>query len=163
MNEQQINESFQLAKLIQDNLKKIGIWTGIRLARNKNNQSHFELVDNDSGRIYHVKFSREPFRAFGHYFNEFKGELGDSLNVEYINRLQDWDLVIFTYPNKAYIVRVDKIRKLNLLRVTKDGETTISFPLESCMNFQDFLALESCREKLFSLEKSCISSDTTTS
>ena len=59
----------------------------------------------DRPNIYCI-YKREFYRTFGKEYHEFKGQLGDSINKEALDRAinMNCELILFIYPSTTYII-----------------------------------------------------------
>jgi len=98
-----------------------------------NKGKHRDLIEKMTGIIHHVKFAREPFRAFGYYFPQFKGLQGESLNADILRKLPEDSVLWFALSDGLYNVRIGDFLSEDLTRTIRKNNyetTTYSYPLE---------------------------------
>ena len=98
---------------------------------------HIELISKHNHRVHYVKYSKEPFRQFGFFFPEYRGDVGDSLDDDVIQNLGYRDTIYFAYPDKICRVEVRDFIKPKLTRKTKRGVITWSFPIGLMETFME--------------------------
>lgn len=125
--------AFVVAKLLRD----IGFEIGKHKTHFNTNGNHFELVNQRSGKIYHIKFAREFFLSFGKIFRQYDGEVGDTLDEIILKDLKDNDELIFAYPTMIYCISVEKFREFALSRTNdRDKDVkTLSIPISKLERF----------------------------
>ena len=137
----EIKNAIEAGNFIQKILTDNGIKTEWQYDKHKYG-THINLIDTERNQIHHIKFVREPFRYFGKYFPQYKGELGDSLEENFVDSLRDDDWIYFCYPNKILRVKKKDFIKPQLWRDTNHGAKTCSFPLYAMDVFPDDMLKE---------------------
>ncbi len=120
----------EAAGCVRDILEQTDIQIEEMIHTNKG--KHRDLIEKMTGIIHHVKFAREPFRAFGYYFPEFKGLQGESLNADIVHKLPPDSLLWFVLSDSLYNVRIADFLSEDLTRTIRKNnyETmTYSYPL----------------------------------
>jgi len=131
-----ISNSVDAAKLITEELHESGIEVERQFTHHTKQGAHVNLIDKKSGQVHHVKFSKEPFYAFGRIF-DYGDMQGDSLDEKVVDSLKDDDRLYFAYPTKIYTCSLKDFTSWNLWRDTKHGTKTCSYAL-TCVNLVGF-------------------------
>lgn len=97
---------------------------------------HIRLIDQNTGIVFHVKYSQQHFKKFGQFFPEHgKGE-GESISTEVMKQLRDNDLVFFGGPNGILKIFAGDIREKGVCRDNeKYADSTYSVGIEFCEEY----------------------------
>ena len=114
---------------IQAKLREQGIETERVHTHHTRDGIHINLIEKNTNKTHHVKFSKEPFHAFGYFFKAWKGEKGDSLDDSVLETLQDTDVLYFAYPDKILKTEKERFVQPKLYRKNNKGILTCSFAL----------------------------------
>ena len=93
---------------------------------------HVNLIEKDGLKkiTHHVKFSREHFHAFGHYFPKWDGQEGESLNKNIIFGLPSNSIIYIALPNEIKMMSVKDWKDYNLVWTTKSGAELYTVPYD---------------------------------
>lgn len=92
--------------------------------------AHFFYKDN-SGRKHYIKFDRENFMSFGQQFREYNCTIGETIDKEVLDSLEDNDIIYFAKPDRVYFIKVKTIRDSCRDRINDtDKSQTVSFPIK---------------------------------
>jgi hypothetical protein len=94
--------------------------------------THAQFRDDKNGITYWCKFDRENFTSYGRQFREHKDTVGETINKDIIDYLEDKDFIIIGKPTAIYIVSVKEIKDVGRDRMNDadKGLQTISFPVQ---------------------------------
>ena len=111
----------------------------VRLHHNPTEKSlHMNLIEEQSDgktRIHHVKFTRRHYETFGFKFPRYSGQMGESINKEIIDTLQENAIIYFVMPDSIW-----KITRKDMLECdcqwTPEHRTPVySIPLSALTEF----------------------------
>jgi len=93
--------------------------------------SHFYYVNAVTKKKYWIKKVHKPFITFGMQFKEYSGQVGETLDKEVLDMLDDRDTVYFAYDNAIYYVDVETFREYarNRPNDADGGIQTVSIPI----------------------------------
>lgn len=94
--------------------------------------THAQFRDQKNGIVYWCKYDRENFTSFGRQFREHKDTVGETLDKEIIDYLEEKDFIVIGKPTAIYIVSVKEIKDVGRDRMNDadKGIQTISFPVQ---------------------------------
>jgi len=133
----QINSAKDAASLVERVLASLNIETHKHPIHHNKSGTHIYLKNVKTGKVYHIKFAREPFITFGYIFRQHKGKVGETLDKEVVDSLQEFDELIFAYPHAIYCCSVGKFREHALQRVNDadNYKVTLSVPIDILDSF----------------------------
>ena len=77
---------------------------------------------------HHVKFSKEHFHAFGHFFKKWEGQEGESINKNILLGLPSNTLIYIALPDEIKMMSLKDWLEYNLLWTTKSGAELYTIP-----------------------------------
>ena len=86
---------------------------------------------------HHVKFSREHFHAFGHYFPKWEGQEGESLNKNILFGLPSNSIIYIALPDEIKMMSVKDWKDYNLGWTTKSGAELYTIPYDDMEFFYE--------------------------
>lgn len=94
--------------------------------------THAQFRDQKNGIVYWCKYDRENFTSFGRQFREHKDTVGETLDKEIIDYLEDKDFIVIGKPTAIYFASVKEIKEVGRDRMNDadKGIQTISFPVQ---------------------------------
>jgi len=95
---------------------------------------HIDLIEkNKEGfkiKTHHVKFSKNTFHAFGHYFPKWKDQEGETLNDQVIKRLPDDTVLYFGYQDEIRTMTLKYFKSYGLTRIAKNNQLLHHVPFD---------------------------------
>lgn len=127
----------QAASLIERKLANMGIDTHKHPTARHENGKHVYLKNRKDFVTYYIKFATAPFLKFGDYFRQYKGQVGDSMNQDRINELQDNDVLFFAQPHYIYYCSVAHFKEFALVRPNdkSQGKLVMSIAISKLERF----------------------------
>ena len=98
---------------------------------------HINLIEKDGLKkiTHHVKFSREHFHAFGHFFKKWDGQEGESLNKNSLLGLPSTSLIYIALPDEIKMMPAKDWIEYNLVWTTKSGAELYTIPYDDMTYF----------------------------
>ena len=98
---------------------------------------HINLIEKDGLKkiTHHVKFSREHFHAFGHFFKKWDGQEGESLNKNILLGLPSTSIIYIALPDEIKMMSLKDWLEYNLLWTTKSGAELYTIPYDDMEYF----------------------------
>ena len=96
---------------------------------------HVNLLDIDSNITHHVKFSREHFHAFGHFWKKWEGQEGESINKNILLGLPSNSIIYIALPDEIKMMSLKDWLDYNLLWTTKSGAELYTIPYDDMKYF----------------------------
>ena len=98
---------------------------------------HINLIEKDGLKkiTHHVKFSREHFHAFGHYFPKWENQDGESINKNILLGLPSNTLIYIALPDEIKMMSLKDWLEYNLLWTTKSGAELYTIPYDDMEYF----------------------------
>ena len=98
---------------------------------------HINLIEKDGLKkiTHHVKFSREHFHAFGHFFKKWDGQEGESLNKNILLGLPSTSLIYIALPDEIKMMSAKDWIEYNLVWTTKSGAELYTIPYDDMTYF----------------------------
>jgi len=94
------------------------------------NGNHVRLVEQKTGKKFHIKFARQTFVSFGRYFLDGSDkQQGESINSESVQDLDRDDVIFFARPGSLERIFAGDFVEKSYKRTTKSGEQTLSVAL----------------------------------
>ena len=84
---------------------------------------------------HHVKFSREHFHAFGHYFPKWENQDGESINKNILLGLPRNSIIYIALPDEIKMMSLKDWLDYNLLWSTKSGAELYTIPYDDMKYF----------------------------
>ena len=84
---------------------------------------------------HHVKFSKEHFHAFGHFFKKWEGQEGESINKNILLGLPSTSIIYIALPDEIKMISVKGWLEYNLLWTTKSGAELYTIPYDDMTYF----------------------------
>ena len=129
--------SKDVADYVENDLRNRGIECQRSFTHHNPKSAHINLIEKSTGRCHHIKFAKEPFHAFKHYFGKIsKGDKGETLDERVLDSLEENDMLYFGYPDKIYNCLKKEFTGARLSRTMKSGINVFSFPIECLELFQ---------------------------
>ncbi len=128
----------QASWIIEIMLKNNGINTVKHPIHHNPNGQHVYLKCTEQFDVtYHIKFATEFFMSFGDIFRQYKGQVGETLDKEIVDKLRDTDVLFFAYPDKIYYCSVSTFREFAMQRANDadGGKITLSVPIRILQRF----------------------------
>ena len=100
---------------------------------------HVNLLETDSKGwrkiTHHVKYSKEHFHAFGHYFPKWENQDGESINKNILLGLPSNTLIYIALPDEIKMMSLKDWLEYNLLWTTKSGAELYTIPYDDMTYF----------------------------
>ena len=98
---------------------------------------HINLIEKDGLKkiTHHVKFSREHFHAFGHFFKKWDGQEGESLNKNILLGLPSNSIIYIALPDEIKMMSAKDWIEYNLIWTTKSGAELYTIPYDDMEYF----------------------------
>mgnify|MGYP000701698714 CR=1 FL=1 len=100
---------------------------------------HVNLLETDSKGwrkiTHHVKFSKEHFHAFGHFFKKWEGQEGESINKNILLGLPSTSIIYIALPDEIKMMSLKDWLEYNLFRETINGSELYSIPYDDMKIF----------------------------
>ena len=98
---------------------------------------HINLIEKDGLKkiTHHVKFSREHFHAFGHFWKKWEGQEGESINKNILLGLPSTSLIYIALPDEIKMMSAKDWIEYNLVWTTKSGAELYTIPYDDMKYF----------------------------
>ena len=136
MSKQKLNirNAKEAAWIIERRLANEGIETAKHPTHINPNGQHIEIVNKNTLTKYHIKYATEFFKSFGKiYFSIYNDEslMGESLDKEILDELNENDVLFFSYPGYIYYCPVWRFMEKAIQRPNNrdNSKVTLSAPI----------------------------------
>lgn len=125
-----------IAEFVKSAYSNLGRQLVISPGFKNENGDHYRLIDQNSGKIFHIKYAQQHFKKFGEFFPEFgKGE-GESVSTEVVKDLKDDDLIFFGGKDEILKIFVGDLKEKGVCRDNeKYSDSTWSVGIEHCEQY----------------------------
>ena len=98
---------------------------------------HINLIEKDGLKkiTHHVKFSKEHFHAFGHFFKKWEGQEGESINKNILLGLPSTSIIYIALPDEIKMMSAKDWIEYNLVWTTKSGAELYTIPYDDMTYF----------------------------